>query len=66
MKVMGIDGVVNTIARVLSPIVMGEVYRRTGAGMAFGIASGTVFASSAIALIRRKIVVRDQQKVKII
>ena len=49
---MGIDGVVNTIARVVSPIVMGEVYRRTGAGVAFGIANAAVlFASSAIALI---------------
>ena len=58
---MGIDGVVNTIARVVSPIVMGEVYRRTGAGMAFGIASAAVFTSSAIALIRRMIVLRDQR-----
>ena len=62
---MGIDGVVNTIAKVVSPIVMGEVYRRTGAGVAFGIASAAVFASSAIALIRRMIVLRDQRTPKI-
>ena len=60
--VMGIDGIINTIARILSPILMGDIYRRLGASMAFGVAGLAVLSSSAIALIRRFIVLRDQKK----
>jgi hypothetical protein len=59
---MGVDGVINTVARILTPLVMGDVYRRWGATVTFGIASASVFGSSIIALIRRFLVVREQRK----
>lgn len=60
--VMGIDGIINTIARIGSPIIMGDIYRRVGASMAFGVAGLAVFCSSIIAIVRRFIVLRDQKK----
>eukprot|EP00557_Chaetoceros_sp_GSL56_P007885 CAMPEP_0176488410 /NCGR_PEP_ID=MMETSP0200_2-20121128/6691_1 /TAXON_ID=947934 /ORGANISM="Chaetoceros sp., Strain GSL56" /LENGTH=635 /DNA_ID=CAMNT_0017885385 /DNA_START=373 /DNA_END=2280 /DNA_ORIENTATION=+ len=60
--VMGVDGVINTIARILTPLVMGDVYRRCGATVTFGIAGAAVFGSSVIALLRRFLVVREQRK----
>jgi hypothetical protein len=60
--VMGVDGVINTMARILTPLVMGDVYRRWGATVTFGIASASVFGSSVIALIRRFLVVKEQRK----
>ena len=59
---MGLDGMINTIARIGSPIIMGDIYRRLGASTAFGVASVAVFSSAAIALVRRFIVLRDQSK----
>jgi len=56
--VMGIDGTVNTIARVISPLFMGEIYRRSGASTVFGVASFAVFSGAAIALWRRFVVLR--------
>jgi hypothetical protein len=58
---MGIDGVINTIARILSPIIMGDIYRRLGASVTFGIAGIAVLCSSSIALIRRFIVIRTMK-----
>mmetsp|Transcript_19910 Transcript_19910/g.29830 ORF Transcript_19910/g.29830 Transcript_19910/m.29830 type:complete len:776 (-) Transcript_19910:135-2462(-) len=60
--VMGIDGIINTIARIGSPIIMGDIYRRVGASMAFGVAGLAVFCSSTIAIVRRLMVLRDQKK----
>lgn len=60
--VMGVDGVINTMARILTPLVMGDVHRRWGATVTFGIASASVFGSSVIALIRRFLVVKEQRK----
>lgn len=59
---MGLDGMINTVARIGSPIIMGDIYRRLGASAAFGVAGLAVFCSSAIALIRRFIVLQDQRK----
>jgi hypothetical protein len=58
---MGVDGSINTIARIVSPLIMGDMYRRFGATAAFGIASASVFTSSAIALLRRYFVRRGQR-----
>eukprot|EP00592_Proboscia_alata_P001971 CAMPEP_0194369430 /NCGR_PEP_ID=MMETSP0174-20130528/17732_1 /TAXON_ID=216777 /ORGANISM="Proboscia alata, Strain PI-D3" /LENGTH=499 /DNA_ID=CAMNT_0039146363 /DNA_START=348 /DNA_END=1847 /DNA_ORIENTATION=+ len=60
--VMGLDGAINTIGRVLAPLAMGELYRRFGSGMAFGVAGGAVFGAAGIAAIRRILVVRDEKK----
>ena len=57
--IMGLDGAINTIARVISPLVMGEVYRRYGASRAFGAAGIAVFGGAFVALYRRFVVLRD-------
>lgn len=56
--VMGFDGTVNTIARVVSPLAMGEIHRRYGPGRCFGVASLFVYSAAILALIRRWVVLR--------
>jgi MFS family permease len=51
--VLGLDGSTNTLARILSPLIMGEVYRRYHAGIAFSTAGVLVMLGAAIALFRR-------------
>mmetsp|Transcript_17991 Transcript_17991/g.20800 ORF Transcript_17991/g.20800 Transcript_17991/m.20800 type:complete len:653 (+) Transcript_17991:222-2180(+) len=60
--VLGIDGIINTMARIVSPIIMGDIYRRLGASVTFGLAGMAVMSSSIIAVVRRWIVLRDQEK----
>jgi DHA1 family tetracycline resistance protein-like MFS transporter len=57
--IMGLDGTINTIARIVSPLFMGDIYRRYGAGAAFGLAGTMVFGGMFTALFRRYIVLRD-------
>lgn len=57
-SIMGLDGAINTLGRIISPLAMGEVYRRRGAGAAFGLAGGVVFVGALTALLRRFIVLR--------
>ena len=64
-SVLGIDGAINTMTRIVSPLIMGDIYRRSGATVTFGIASAAVFTSSVIALIRRFLVVRGQRKMAV-
>jgi len=56
--VMGLDGTVNTMARVISPLIMGDVHRRKGASACFGVAGSFACLSASLALIRRWIVLR--------
>jgi MFS family permease len=58
-SIMGLDGAINTFGRIISPLVMGEVYRRLGAGAAFGLAGSLVFLGMGTALFRRFAVLRD-------
>lgn len=60
--VMGLDGIVNTVARVLSPLAMGEIHRRYGAGHCFGAAGLFVYTAAILAMIRRWIVLRKDFK----
>jgi len=53
---------INTMVRIVSPLILGDIYRQSGAALTFGIVSTTVFTSSAIELIRRFLVVRGQRK----
>ncbi len=62
--VMGIDGIMNTIARIFAPIFMGGIYKRFGPGLTFQLAGLSVFCSSTLAMIRRWIVMRDQKSNK--
>lgn len=58
--VMGLDGAINTIGRVISPLVMGELYRRRGPTAAFGVAGVAVLSAATLALIRRVMVVQQR------
>jgi MFS transporter, DHA1 family, tetracycline resistance protein len=57
--IMGLDGTINTIARIVSPLIMGDVFRRYGAGAAFGVAGTMVFGGVLTTLIRRYVVLRQ-------
>ena len=60
--IMGLDGAVNTIARIISPIIMGDVYRRGGSQLTFRLAGAAAFASAGIASLRRFYVHRAQKR----
>eukprot|EP00585_Thalassiosira_rotula_P008188 CAMPEP_0196144326 /NCGR_PEP_ID=MMETSP0910-20130528/15885_1 /TAXON_ID=49265 /ORGANISM="Thalassiosira rotula, Strain GSO102" /LENGTH=555 /DNA_ID=CAMNT_0041405953 /DNA_START=13 /DNA_END=1677 /DNA_ORIENTATION=+ len=51
--VMGFDGAVNTMARVVSPLIMGEIHRVKGAGACFKVAGSCVYVAALLALFRR-------------
>jgi MFS family permease len=51
--VLGLDGSINTLARIISPLIMGDIYRRYDAGTAFSAAGISVLFGAAIALFRR-------------
>ncbi|KAL3941323.1 MAG: hypothetical protein SGBAC_004297 [Bacillariaceae sp.] len=57
--IMGLDSAINTVGRVISPLFMGEVYRRFGAGVAFGLAGSLVFSGMIVTLYRRFVVLKD-------
>ena len=57
--IMGLDGTINTIGRIISPLIMGDVFRRYGAGAAFGLAGTMVFGGALTALFRRFVVLRQ-------
>jgi hypothetical protein len=56
--IMGLDSAINTVGRIISPLFMGEVYRRFGAGAAFGLAGSLVFVGMGVTLYRRFVVVK--------
>lgn len=56
--VMGFDGAVNTLARVISPLVIGEIHRVKGAGACFRVAGSCAYLAVAVALFRRHLVLR--------
>ena len=60
--VMGLDGAINTVARVVSPLLMGELYRRRGPSAAFGIASTASLTAAALVLYRRWSVIRESKE----
>eukprot|EP00559_Dactyliosolen_fragilissimus_P009575 CAMPEP_0184865132 /NCGR_PEP_ID=MMETSP0580-20130426/17070_1 /TAXON_ID=1118495 /ORGANISM="Dactyliosolen fragilissimus" /LENGTH=435 /DNA_ID=CAMNT_0027364203 /DNA_START=690 /DNA_END=1997 /DNA_ORIENTATION=- len=57
--VMGIDGAINTIARIATPLIMGDIYRRKGIAMVFGLAGGSAFVSAFIATFRRIVIAHE-------
>lgn len=57
-RVMGIDGAVNTLARVVSPLIIGEIHRVKGAGACFKVAGSCAYAAISVVLFRRWVVMR--------
>eukprot|EP00980_Cylindrotheca_fusiformis_P015581 scaffold4452_cov155-Cylindrotheca_fusiformis.AAC.4 len=57
--IMGLDGAINTIGRIISPLMMGAIYRRFGPGAAFGLAGSLVLFGMGTALFRRFVVLRN-------
>ena len=55
---MGLDGAVNTLARVISPLIMGNLYSKRGPSAAFGVAGVAALAAALIAFLRRVLVLR--------
>lgn len=58
--VLGLDGLTNTMARILSPLLMGEIYRRYDAGTAFVTAGAATLLGASIALFRRYTTMRKE------
>ena len=58
---MGLDGAVNTLARVISPLVMGALYRSRGPSAAFGVAGGAALSAAVLATTRRMLVIKKRQ-----
>ena len=56
--VMGLDGAVNTLARVISPLIMGNLYSKRGPSAAFGVAGVAALTAALIAFLRRVLVLR--------
>eukprot|EP00536_Pseudo-nitzschia_multiseries_P017596 jgi/Psemu1/328590/estExt_fgenesh1_pg.C_16570002 len=62
--IMGLDGFINTLARIMTPIVSGEIYRRYNAGTAFTTAGTAVVCGAAIALARRFATLYERKKIE--
>ena len=60
--ILGLDGFINTLARILTPIISGEIYRRYNAGAAFAAAGVAVVCGGITALLRRYATIRDTTK----
>jgi len=60
--ILGLDGFINTLARILTPIIFGEIYRRYNAGTAFAAAGGAVVCGAITVLLRRYATIRDITK----
>ena len=56
------QGAINTVARVIAPLVMGEVYRRAGSTAAFCVAGASVATAAVMASVRRYMVLLQQNK----
>ena len=60
--ILGLDGFINTLARILTPIISGEIYRRYNAGAAFTTAGIAVVCGVITTLLRRFITTRGSTK----
>lgn len=59
--ILGVDGTINTLARIVTPIFMGAIYRRYDAGTTFVAAGCAAVCGAAITLIRRLITLRENK-----
>jgi MFS transporter, DHA1 family, tetracycline resistance protein len=58
--ILGLDGAINTIARIIAPIFMGHLYRTHGSSAAFGLAGKAALFSALLALGKRVHVLRQE------
>jgi MFS family permease len=58
--ILGLDGAINTIARILSPLIMGILYASYGPTGAFGVAGATTFVAATTTLVKRFVVLRAE------
>lgn len=56
--VMGLDGTIKTFGRAITPLVMGEIYRKFGPTYTFTVTGYIIFVAVATTLIRRCMVLR--------
>jgi len=59
--ILGFDGIINTLARIVSPLLMGTLYRTRGPKVAFGVAGTASLIAAALAVFKRMMVVRVTQ-----
>lgn len=57
--ILGLDGIVNTIGRILAPLFIGNLYRMHGPKAAFGVAGGAALLAVVLASVKRIIVLRS-------
>jgi MFS family permease len=62
--IMGLDSAVNTVARILAPILLGTLYKLYGAATCFYTAGGVVLAAATTAAARRLLVLRSMDVVR--
>jgi len=57
--ILGLDGSINTVARIMSPLIMGSLYKTRGPKVAFGLAGGAALVAASTALLKRLWVLRQ-------
>jgi len=62
--IMGLDGFINTLARIVTPIISGEIYRRYNAATAFTTAGTAVVCGATIALVRRFATLHERKQIE--
>ena len=60
--ILGLDGAINTVARILAPLVMGQLYKTRGPSVAFGLAGKATLLAATIAVGKRVHVLRRERK----
>jgi predicted MFS family arabinose efflux permease len=58
---MGLDSAVNSVARILGPIIFGTVYGSSGAAVAFMGAAATVLLAMVITMVRQYLTLRENE-----
>jgi MFS transporter, DHA1 family, tetracycline resistance protein len=60
--ILGFDGAINTVARIVAPLAMGHLYRTRGSSAAFGLAGKAVLIAATTAIVKRVYVLRLEQR----
>lgn len=60
--ILGLDGAINTLARIVAPLLMGHLYKTRGPAAAFGLAGKATVIAATIAVGKRFHVLRQERK----